>query len=114
LLFIPDNELFPPEKQTEHHKKLLQFCRGADVLIHDAQHTPQEMETQKGWGHSDYESAIQLAAAAKVKRLFLFHHDPFRMDEDMDRMTADAKAFAGKLTADLVVEAAKEGDTFVL
>jgi ribonuclease BN (tRNA processing enzyme) len=114
MVFIPDNELPAPEERREHYEELVRFCQGADVLIHDAQHTPQDMAHRRGCGHSDYESAIELAMEAGVKRLFLFHHDPFRTDSDMDRIEADAQAFARKLKAGLMVEAAKEGETFVL
>jgi len=114
LVFIPDNELPAPEERREHYEELVRFCQGADVLIHDAQRTPQEMAHRKGWGHSDYGSAIELTMEAGVKRLFLFHHDPFRTDTDMDQIEADAQTFAGKLDKDLKVSAAKEGETFVL
>jgi phosphoribosyl 1,2-cyclic phosphodiesterase len=114
LVFIPDNEVPPPAERGQHYDELVRFCHGADVLVHDAQYTPSEMAKRRGHGHSDYESAIELAEASKAKQLFLFHHDPFRTDSDMDRMTADAQALAQKVQPDLKVEAAKEGRTVVL
>jgi ribonuclease BN (tRNA processing enzyme) len=43
------------------------------VLIHDAQYTPEENRDRRGWGHSDYQAAFELAKAAGVKKLILFH-----------------------------------------
>ena len=52
------------------------LSRNADLLIHDAQYTPEELEMKKGWGHSSWEQAIEVAEQAGVKKLALFHHDP--------------------------------------
>lgn len=52
------------------------FARGADLLIHDAQFTAEELESRHGWGHSSYHEAIECATRAGVKRLVLTHHDP--------------------------------------
>jgi phosphoribosyl 1,2-cyclic phosphodiesterase len=52
------------------------LARDADLLIHDAQYTPEELKDKKGWGHSSWEQAVEVALQARVKRLALFHHDP--------------------------------------
>lgn len=67
--------------------RLVNFSRGADLLIHDAQYLPEEytglpVPTQ-GFGHSTYEMAGVVARAAGVKRLALFHHDPSHSDSDI-------------------------------
>jgi len=36
----------------------IEFCRDADILIHDSQYTPEEIDGRKGWGHSDYRSSF--------------------------------------------------------
>ena len=59
---------------------MVDFCRGADLLIHDAQYTPKELANRRGWGHSSYEQAIECARLAKVKKLVLTHHDPDHND----------------------------------
>jgi phosphoribosyl 1,2-cyclic phosphodiesterase len=56
------------------------LSRDADLLIHDAQYTPEELEEKKGWGHSSWEQAVEVAEKARVKRLALFHHDPEHTD----------------------------------
>ena len=64
----------------EHGRSLdeeaIEFARGADLLIHDAQYTSEELEERRGWGHSSYAQAIECAERAEVSRLILTHHDP--------------------------------------
>lgn len=69
----------------------LSLCRGADVLIHDAQYTPEEHSSRKGWGHSTWEHGTRIAAESGVKRLVLVSHDPGRTDDDIDRLVAQAR-----------------------
>ncbi|OGW91175.1 MAG: hypothetical protein A3D28_04925 [Omnitrophica bacterium RIFCSPHIGHO2_02_FULL_63_14] len=69
----------------------LEFCRGADVLIHDAQYTPEEYPRHYGWGHSTWEQAAQRAARAGVGTLILTAHDPSRSDEEIDRIVEQAR-----------------------
>ncbi len=63
---------------------LLNYASGADLLIADAQYTPEEYPKRVGWGHSTWLEAAKLAERAKVRRLVLFHHDPLRDDEAME------------------------------
>lgn len=68
----------------------LEFCRDADVLIHDAQYTPEEYSHHRGWGHSTWEQAAQRAAQAGVGRLILTAHDPTRSDDGIDQIVEHA------------------------
>jgi CheY-like chemotaxis protein len=75
-----------------------EFMRNADVVIHDAQYTPEEYPAKKNWGHSTYMYATQLAAAMNVKQLFLTHHDPLHSDDylaEMERLATGVAAAAG-------------------
>ena len=60
------------------------FARGSDLLIREAQYTEKEYLSRKGWGHSTYDDVAAFAAAADVKRLAIFHHDPEHTDDIMD------------------------------
>jgi ribonuclease BN (tRNA processing enzyme) len=74
---------------AEENQRIEQFCKGADLLIHDTQYTEAEYQPGKlGWGHSSVEYAINLAKRAGVKRLGLFHHDPLRTDKQLDELSA--------------------------
>jgi phosphoribosyl 1,2-cyclic phosphodiesterase len=61
--------------------RIVDFARGADILIHEGQYTPEELATHRGWGHSSWEQAVQVAEEAKVQRLVITHHDPDHDDE---------------------------------
>ena len=67
-------------QRKSYCSKVVAFTRNADLLIHDAQYTPEELKDKKGWGHSSWEQAIEVAVQAGVKKLALFHHDPEHND----------------------------------
>ena len=69
------------EHGDEIDQNTVELCKGADLLIHEAQYTSEELKTKKGWGHSSYEQAIQVAEMAGVKKLVITHHDPDHDDE---------------------------------
>lgn len=106
LVFITDHELAPGEPPA----RLVEFCRGAEVLVHDAQYLPAEMESFRGRGHSDWRAALALARAAGVGRLLYTHHDPGRSDQEVERIVQAARAES----AGLPVEAAAEGQVLVV
>ncbi len=74
------------EKLKEMRAHLVDMCQGADFLIYDTQFTPEEYKQRPHWGHSTPADAIEIALAAKVKTLALFHHDPQRTDDAQDKI----------------------------
>jgi phosphoribosyl 1,2-cyclic phosphodiesterase len=68
------------------------IARGADLLIHDCQFTPDEYEHRLGWGHSTTEQVARFAEKTEVDRLLLFHHDPMHSDDQLDDMRGDVVA----------------------
>ncbi len=72
--------------------KLVEFCRGADVLICDAQYHPEQYVRHVGWGHSTNMHAAELAKEAGVGRLLLTHHEPAHDDETIDGMVEQARS----------------------
>jgi phosphoribosyl 1,2-cyclic phosphodiesterase len=98
--------------RDENHR-LEDFFAGADLLIHDAQYTQQEYDTDRwGWGHSPIEYAIEAAMRSQVKRLALFHHDPMRTDDQLDEL---AKLHCDSVnTGNTEVFFAREGMQLVL
>jgi phosphoribosyl 1,2-cyclic phosphodiesterase len=99
----------PPEDRD-----LIEFIRGSDVLIMDSQYDAAEYEKHIGWGHSCVEDSVAFALHAKVKRLFLFHHDPDHTDEQITRMVARARQVVAQRHSSLIVEAAREGYELIL
>jgi ribonuclease BN (tRNA processing enzyme) len=59
-------------------RKFEAFARGADWLILDAQYTPEEAATRRGWGHGNWREAASLAKRCGVGQLVLTHHDDHR------------------------------------
>ena len=78
----------------EGDRRHARFMAGADLVIHDAQYTPEEYPSKKNWGHSTYEYAVDLAAAAGVRTLALTHHDPTHDDAFVAGIEARARAHA--------------------
>lgn len=99
ICYITDTE--HPASGLDHN--LSAFVTGTDILIYDANYTDEEYQTRIGWGHSTWHVAADLADAAGVGRLVLFHHDPGHDDDTMD---AIADAIAARRPGSLV---AKEG-----
>jgi len=96
-------------------RRLAEFAKGADVLIHDAQYLEAHYRGQlagfpatQGYGHSTATMACEVAFAAKVGQLILFHHDPSYSDAMVAGMEATAKAQFAE------VRAAHEGLEIVL
>jgi len=61
--------------------EIVEFCKGADLLVHEAQYTSEELRSHRGWGHSSYIQAIEVAERAGVGQLAITHHDPDHSDE---------------------------------
>jgi ribonuclease BN (tRNA processing enzyme) len=78
--------------QDSLDQKLIDFARGADLLIYDAQYTPEEYCIKQGWGHSNHMVAAHLAREAGVGQLYLFSHDPEHSDQTLETMEAEARA----------------------
>ena len=88
------------------------FMRHADLLIHDAQYTPEEYPSKKNWGHSTYQYVVELAAAADVRRLALTHHDPLHDDAFLETVEQSARALAQQHNFAMQVFCAFEGCEF--
>ena len=85
------------------------FMQGADVVVHDAQYTPEEYPSKKNWGHSTYSYVTQIAAAAGVKRLILTHHDPTHDDAFLSGIEKRAQDLAASIGSPMQVSLAREG-----
>jgi ribonuclease BN (tRNA processing enzyme) len=86
FVFLTDNELDETYEQGSSYTDFVDFCRDADLLVHDGEYTREEYLLTRTWGHSRYEDALKLAEDAGVKRLGLFHHNQERTDAEIDRI----------------------------
>jgi ribonuclease BN (tRNA processing enzyme) len=92
-----------PDGLGEYHENAMRLAEGVDLLIHDAQHTAEELPARAHFGHSAMEYAVGLAWKADARSVLLFHHDPNRTDGQLDEV---ASRFAD---APIPVTAAVEG-----
>jgi diguanylate cyclase (GGDEF)-like protein len=113
VVYATDHEPFwnASGRVSQHpgDERHITFLRGANLVIHDAQYTGDEYRDKVGWGHSSIEYAVDVALAAGVERLVLFHHDPAHDDAMMEKMEAMARAHVGRRGQALDVLAAREG-----
>ena len=111
LVYISDNELssaVPYDAPASSRADIVEFARGAKVLIHDTMYTVEEYDHHRGWGHSTYHEAVELALDAQVETLVLFHHKPERTDDEVDRRLEECRAYAAT-RGTLHIVAAAEG-----
>lgn len=114
FVFMTDNELRENGWKGRSPKDYVKFCKGADILVHDSQYTPLEIEEHRDWGHSDYGAAFVLADKADVKRLILTHHDPARTDCEVTGLATECATMAKTKGSAMAVEAAMEMSELVL
>jgi ribonuclease BN (tRNA processing enzyme) len=112
LVYVTDNELgaaarydMPPDWR----ERFVAWIRGAAVLIHDAMYTDGEYDHHRGWGHSTYQQAVDLALEAAVDTLVLFHHKPERGDEEVDQQVEACRRLVHDRGGAVHVIAAAEG-----
>lgn len=87
--YLPDHEPALGARQFPEDTDWISgfdLASGAHLLIHDAQYSDTEYEEHVGWGHSSIRHALRFAAAAGVKRLVTFHHDPAHDDSALDQL----------------------------
>ena len=92
----------------ELDKVVREYSQNADLLVFDSQYTPEDYETHKGWGHSTWQEACNVAKDSQVSQLALFHHRPSYNDAKLDQITeAASRQFEN-------VVCAREGDSVIL
>ena len=87
LVYATDTEHGDPRGD----RNVRELAENADVLIYDAQYTPEEYPQKTGWGHSTWEQGVRIAKEVGVKHLILFHHDPDHNDYAVDTIVQEAR-----------------------
>jgi ribonuclease BN (tRNA processing enzyme) len=112
VVYISDHQ--QPADPNQIAPSVLELCRDADLVIHDAQFEAHEFAVKADWGHCTVEYAVRVAAEAGAKRLALFHHDPAHgPTTSIDRLWATPEAAAVGTSVTEVI-AASEGLTVSL
>jgi phosphoribosyl 1,2-cyclic phosphodiesterase len=116
VAYITDHEPFwNSSGPAVHHpgdQRHIDFLRGADLVVHDAQYTNEEYAGKLGWGHSPTDYVTDVALAAGVTRLALFHHDPTHDDDAIKRMEEVQRSRVNSAVSNMDVFAAAEGMAF--
>lgn len=86
FVFLTDNELQHAHENGRTFEEYVDYCKGADLVFHDAQFTDKEYEHVRGWGHSTIEDVIRLGTAAKCKKIGMFHYAPDRTDIEVEKL----------------------------
>ncbi len=117
IVYMTDNEIkfdikndsFSEEGFYELNKELIEFCRNADVLIHDCMYNEKNLINKIGWGHSNNISVTNFGILADVKNLVLFHYDPDFSDSIIDKMLEDSLKIIKKKNTKINCIASVEG-----
>ena len=94
------------EPEADSLAALSDFCRGADLVLYDAQYTAEEYDGRRGFGHSTAECGLTLLEKSGAKRLLLVHHSPGTRDEEL----LERERALGRED----VRYAREGEVFIL
>lgn len=93
--YITDNEMFQnyhgeisdiPAPVLEPYQSFIQFFKHADILIHEAQYTPEEYTKKAGWGHSSIKNVIGLIKHVSPEKWYVTHHEPKHSDADLRKL----------------------------
>jgi phosphoribosyl 1,2-cyclic phosphodiesterase len=119
LVYATDNELPLGWKAAGGDvayqvERFIRFFEDADLLIHDAQYTPEELSRRRGWGHSAWTDVLDLAISARVKQLTLFHHDPDHSDSVLDGIRSAALQRVAAAGVGITCDLAREGDLLII
>jgi phosphoribosyl 1,2-cyclic phosphodiesterase len=110
-LLLEDPEL--PERDPEALRRLpaplVDFMRGADLLIADGQYTDEEYPKKRGWGHARSNTVVDLARQAEIAQCAIFHHDPMHSDDLVDEKIAAAQTRVERSGGGPQIFGAREG-----
>ena len=123
IVYLTDHEPYKKRLHIVHptlkhynadllHARLVDYIRGADLLIVEGEYTKTEYEKHIGWGHSTFNDAIQLAIDSNVPYTVTHHHNQERTDEQLKLIHHKFLAYLKKENINLNLAFAKE-NTFI-
>ncbi len=71
--------------------KLTNFAKNSDLLIHDSHFSKEDLPSHKGWGHSSWDQAVEIAEKSNSKQLALYHYNPDYDDEKIKLIEKQAQ-----------------------
>lgn len=112
--FNREEQVLLERMKHEERNAELNMIRNADILIHDAQYTPEDYHKKRGWGHSCYIDTVNSAIDAGVKSLYLYHHDPTYDDKEVAMIHRSAVGIAQDRRSKMECHVAHEGLTIAI
>jgi phosphoribosyl 1,2-cyclic phosphodiesterase len=86
LCYVTDHE----HGDVSADNLLATMAKGVDLIIYDATYTDEEMQHRTGWGHSTWQAGMRLRDASAAKLVVFAHHEPQRVDDELDRLACVA------------------------
>lgn len=83
LMGYHGNPLHAGKERLAPYSRFISFFKGCDLMIHEAQYTPEEYRHKVGWGHSSVSNAALLMKLTQAKHWIATHHDPKHTDADL-------------------------------
>ncbi len=98
--------------------RLVNFCQGADLILHDTHFTETTIKGKENWGHSTPEMAAELAIRSGARRIVLGHHAPEDHDVHVEQKLVSAREYLEgrrrEMSHPINVLAMREGEEVVL
>jgi DNA-binding response OmpR family regulator len=112
IAYITDNEflqgylgkphdLTPDSDVCRPYQRTIDFVKGCDLLIAEAQYTQQEYPKKIGWGHTGLANACALAKFSGAKRWIITHHDPMNDDDALQNKLALTRQILKSMNCDI-------------
>ena len=77
--------------KNHFNKNVESIAKGADILIHDSHFSREDLVNHKGWGHSSWETTVNLAKKMNVDKAILYHYNPLYSDDKLLDIEKKAK-----------------------
>ncbi len=90
IMYKGKSLVYATDKETYFggDKKLANFARGCDLLIHDSQYTTEDYlnphAPKQGFGHSTFDMALESLDYCHAKKVIFYHYDPSYDDEKLN------------------------------
>ncbi|MBN4066976.1 response regulator [Simkania negevensis] len=120
IIYVTDNEFLVgyhghPNKIHKNspllvpYEGFIDFCKGADFIVHEAQYFPEDYLKKVGWGHSSISNVTVLLKHTGIKRWVVTHHDPDHGDAALLRKLILHKQILAEAFVDTEVLFASDG-----
>ena len=73
------------------NENVVNISKNSNIIIHDSHFMVEDLKNHKGWGHSSWKNAVDLAKKSKIDQLILFHFSPEYNDKTITEMEKQAK-----------------------